>query len=66
MTDTSPVTPLADTQQAADSERPVPTAGRLAAALAPGRSPNERQRELVSASLITRWAPKQAPQRHLR
>jgi len=65
MTDTNPSGPRARTQEAADSDSRPPPAP-LAAALAPGRSPNERQRELVHASLITRWAPKQIPQRHLR
>jgi len=64
MTDTNPSGPRAHTQEPADSSRPPPAP--LAAALAPGRSPNERQRELVNASLITRWAPKQIPPRHLR
>lgn len=64
MTDTSPSAPRADTQEGTHAEsRPVPVAGFLAAALAPGRSYHERQRELVQASLIARWVPEQATQR---
>lgn len=64
MTGTSPSAPQADGQDATDSERPLPAAGRLATALTPGRSYHERQRELVHASLIARWAPKRATQPH--
>jgi len=67
MTDTSPSTPQADTQEGTHSEsRPVPTPGLLAAALAPGRSYHERQRELVHASLIANWAPERATQHRQR
>jgi len=59
MTDANPSVPRPDTQQGADSgSRPAPAP--LAAALAPPRSYNERQRELVHASLIACGAPKQA------
>jgi len=58
MTDTSPSVPRPDSQQVAHSDsRPGPTP--VAAALAPPRSYNERQRELVHASLIACGVPKQ-------
>jgi len=63
MTDTNPSVPRPDTQQGAESDSrpaPAPLAAALAAALAPPRSYNERQRELVHASLIACGAPKQA------
>lgn len=64
MTDPSPTGPRADAQEGADSEgRPAPTPAPLAAALAPGCSHHERQRELVHASLIARWVPERATQR---
>ena len=64
MSDPSRVADAGNAPVPASSEgEPAPRTGLVAAALAPGRSYHERQRDLVHASLVTPWAPERAPER---